>query len=62
VGIAAFVLGYRSAGAALIFAGIGSMLAAAVVLLASSPDKARAAVTQGTLPLIGIALLAATLL
>lgn len=35
VGIAAFVLGYRSAGTALIFAGIGSMLAAAVVLLAS---------------------------
>lgn len=62
VGIAAVVLGHRSAGLALIFAGVGSMLAAAVVLLASSPDKARAAVTQGTLPLIGIALLAATLL
>ena len=62
VGIGAVVLGHRSVGAALIFAGIGSMLAAAVVLLASSPDKARAAVTQGTLPLIGIAALAATLL
>ena len=62
VGIAAVVLGHRSVGTALIFAGIGSMLAAAVVLLASSPDKARAAVTQGTLPLIGIAALAATLL
>jgi putative membrane protein len=62
VGIAAVVLGHRGAGAALVFAGAGSMLAAAVVLLASSPDKARAAVTQGTLPLIGIALLAATLL
>ena len=62
VGIAAVVLGHRSAGAALIFAGVGSMLAAAVVLLVSSPDKARAAVTQGTLPIIGIALLAATLL
>jgi putative membrane protein len=61
VGIVAVVLGHRSAGAALVFAGAGSMLAAAVVLLASSPDKARAAVTQGTLPLIGIALLAATL-
>jgi putative membrane protein len=34
------------------------MLAAAVVLIASSPDKARAAITQGTLPLIGIVLLA----
>ena len=62
VGIAAVMLGHRSAGAALIFAGVGSMLAAAVVLLLSSPDKARAAVTQGTLPLIGIALLAAALL
>ena len=62
VGIAAVMLGHRSSGAALIFAGVGSMLAAAVVLLLSSPDKARAAVTQGTLPLIGIALLAAALL
>jgi putative membrane protein len=45
-------------GLALIFAGAGSMLAAAVVLLLSSPDKARAAITQGTLPLIAIVLLA----
>jgi putative membrane protein len=29
-----------------------------VVLLVSSPDKARAAITQGTLPLIAIVLLA----
>ena len=42
---------------ALIFAGTGSMLAAAVVLLASSPDKARAAITQGIFPLIAIVLL-----
>jgi len=34
--------------------GTGSMLAAAVVLIASSPDKARAAITQGILPLIAI--------
>jgi putative membrane protein len=40
------------------FAGTGSMLAAAVVLLASSPDKARAAITQGILPLVAIVLLA----
>jgi putative membrane protein len=45
-------------GLALIFAGTGSMLAAAVVLLLSSPDKARAAITQGTLPLIAIVVLA----
>ena len=33
------------------------MLAAAVVLLASAPDKARSAVIQGFLPLIGIVVL-----
>ena len=49
--------GHYSAALALIFAGTGSMLAAAVVLLVSSPDKARAAITQGTLPLIAIVLI-----
>ncbi|MEN3317736.1 MAG: putative rane protein [Mycobacterium sp.] len=49
--------GSRAVGVALVFAGAGSMLAAAVVLLMSSPDKARAAVTQGTFPLIAIVLL-----
>lgn len=44
-------------GVALVFAGVGSMLAAAVVLLAAAPDKARASVTQGLLPLIAIVLL-----
>lgn len=57
VGIAAIAMGHKQIGAALVFAGVGSMLAAAVVLLASSPDKARAAVTQGTFPLIALALL-----
>jgi putative membrane protein len=52
------VLGHRSVGAALVFAGVGSMLAAALVLVGSSPDKARAAVTQGTFPLIAVVLLA----
>jgi putative membrane protein len=32
-----------------------------VVLLASSPDKARAAVTQGAFPLIAVVLLAVAL-
>ncbi len=45
-------------GAALVFAGVGSMLAAAVVLVASSPDKARSAVIQGALPLVAVVLLA----
>ena len=44
------------------FAGVGSMLAAALVLLTTSPDKARAAITQGTLPLIAVVLLAVGLL
>lgn len=61
IGIAAVLLGHRSVGAALILAGLGSMLAAAVVLLASSPDKVRAAVTQGALPLIGVLLVALSL-
>ena len=51
-------LGHNAVGAALIFAGVGSMLAAAAVLLASSPDKARAAVTQGAFPLVAVVLLA----
>jgi len=58
VGIALFAGGHRSAGAALIFAGVGSMLAAALVLIASSPDKARAAITQGAFPLLAVMLLA----
>ena len=37
------------------------MLAAAVVLLASSPDKARAAITQGAFPLVAVVLLALAL-
>ncbi len=57
VGIIAIAQGRNTIGAALIFAGAGSMAAAAVVLLASAPDKARAALTQGTFPLIAIVLL-----
>jgi putative membrane protein len=58
VGIVIGGFGYYDAACALIFAGTGSMLAAAVVLLASAPDKARAAVMQGTFPLIAIVLMA----
>jgi putative membrane protein len=57
VGITAIALGHNTVGAALIFAGVGSMAAAAGVLLASSPDKARAALTQGAFPLIALVLL-----
>jgi putative membrane protein len=58
IGIVAVAMGCTAVGAALIFAGVGSMAAAAVVLLASSPDKARAALTQGTFPVIALVLLA----
>ena len=61
IGIIAVALGHTAVGASLVFAGAGSMVAAAVVLLLSSPDKARAAITQGTLPLIAVVLLAAGL-
>jgi putative membrane protein len=57
IGIAVVSLGHRGVGAALIFAGVGSMAAAAVVLLVSAPDKARAALTQGTFPAMTIVLL-----
>jgi putative membrane protein len=57
IGIAAIGTGHLAVGAALVFTGVGSMAAAAVVLLLSSPDKARAAITQGTFPLIAVVLL-----
>jgi putative membrane protein len=57
IGIVAVALGHHAVGAALVFAGVGSMACAAVVLLASSPDKARAALIQGTFPVIAIVLL-----
>lgn len=56
-GIVATARGADAVGAALLYAGLGSMLAAAVVLIAAARDKARAAVIQGTLPLIAIVLL-----
>lgn len=58
VGVAFTISGGTRVGAALLFAGVGSMLAAAAVLLASAPDKARSAVVQGAFPLVAVALLA----
>jgi len=57
VGIIAVALGHRGIGASLVFVGVGSMAAAAVVLVASDRAKARAAATQGTFPAIAIVLL-----
>jgi putative membrane protein len=57
IGVVAGLMGAKAVGVTLVFAGVGSMLAAALVLLLSSPDKARAAVTQGAFPLIAVVLL-----
>jgi putative membrane protein len=57
-GIVAWSVGAHSVGAALVIAGVGSMLAAAIVLILSDRTKAPAAVKQGTLPLLALALLA----
>src|ERR1700684_264769 len=57
IGIGAFEIGHRGIGSALVLAGVGSMASAAIVLLASAADKARAALTQGTFPAIAVALL-----
>lgn len=45
-------------GRALILAGLGSMLAAAVLLFVTSADKRGAAVKQGITPLLGLVCLA----
>jgi putative membrane protein len=57
VGIVLVAAGATGAGAALVLAGTGSMLAAALVLLLSSPGKRGAAVKQGTVPLLAVAAL-----
>lgn len=48
--------GQTAAGAALVLAGAGSMLAAALVLGLSSPSHRGAALRQGTLPLLAVVL------
>ena len=61
VGIVLLAVGLTPAGAALLFLAAGSMVAAALVLVLSSPKLARAAAIQGALPLLGIILLAIAL-
>lgn len=58
LGIVVFALGSTVVGATLVFVGAGSMAAAALVLLLSSPDLRRAALVQGLLPALGIIALA----
>lgn len=54
LGIGFFAAGSVAVGATLVFAGAGSMVAASLVLLLSSPDKAAAALKQGVLPTVGV--------
>lgn len=58
VGTVVLALGHTAVGATLVFTGAGSMVAAGLVLILSSPDKASAALKQLVPPLVGIVLLA----
>ncbi|ALU69619.1 DUF1304 domain-containing protein [Rhodococcus sp. WS1] len=62
VGIVIAATGSASVGIALVLAGTGSMVAAGLVLILSSPDKARAAVVQVLFPAIAVVLLVIHLL
>lgn len=53
VGLVLFFI-IKPAGIALIAAGLGSMLAAAVLLFVTSADKRSAALKQGIFPLLGL--------
>lgn len=56
IGIVIAAVGDRGIGVALILAGTGAMLAAALVLVLSSPDKRGAALKQGAAPLVTVVL------
>ena len=54
IGIVLVAVGHLAVGATLVLAGIGSMVAAALVLVLSDRTKARAAASQGLLPALGV--------
>lgn len=54
VSIVLSATGSTAVGAALIFAGAGSMVAATLVLFVSSPDKRSAALKQGVIPAFAV--------
>lgn len=62
LGIVLHAAGQQTVAATLVLTGAGSMMAASLVLLLSSPDKAGAAIKQGALPAVGVALLVVGLL
>ena len=54
LGIAVYAAGQHTIGLTLVLTGAGSMVAASLVLLLSSPDKAGAALKQGVAPALGV--------
>lgn len=62
VGVVLVAAGQRAAGAALVLAGVGSMLGAALVLVLSDRSKASAARSQGLLPALAVLALVVGLL
>jgi putative membrane protein len=54
LGVGLVIVGASTVGLTLVFAGTGMMLAAALVLVLSDRTKARAALMQGTLPLLAV--------
>ncbi|KAA1419538.1 DUF1304 domain-containing protein [Nocardioides humilatus] len=54
IGIALTAADKDEVGPALVLAGVGSMLAAAIVLVASNPSRASAATKQGLVPLLAV--------
>ena len=60
-GVGLYLAGAQGVGLALMLFGTGSMLAAALLLFITSPDKRSAAIKQGTLPLIAVITLIATM-
>ena len=60
-GVGLYITGAQGVGLALMLFGTGSMLAAALLLFVTSPDKRSAAIKQGTLPLIAVIALILTM-
>ena len=58
-GIAVYFLASPTVGLTLALFGVGSMLAAALLLFVTSPNKRSAAIKQGFLPLLAVVMLAA---
>ncbi|GAB84536.1 DUF1304 domain-containing protein [Gordonia rubripertincta] len=62
VGIVLYAIGFDAVGATLVFTGTASMVAAALVLALSSPDKIAAALKQGVVPGLAVIALAVGLI